>query len=76
MNAFSDLNKLTTYDIINYEILNVETLNYFLVSCALVLHATQFIPITLMGFYYVYKEGLSLKQLDKAAQEDNEYGHE
>ena len=38
-------------------------------ACAIVLHAAQFIPITLMGFYYTYKEGLSLKQLEKGALE-------
>jgi len=56
----------------------VWTLHFFKVgqaeaiSCAIVLHAAQFIPITLMGFYYLYKEGLSLKQLEKAALEENE----
>jgi len=53
------------------------TLHYFnigkaeAVSCALVLHAAQFIPITLMGFYYVWKEGLSLKQLGATTEEEN-----
>ncbi len=42
------------------------------VSCALVLHAAQFIPVTLMGFYYLYKEGLSLSQLGKEALEKSE----
>ncbi len=42
------------------------------VSCALVLHAAQFIPITLMGFYFLYKEGLSLSQLGKEALEKSE----
>ena len=41
------------------------------VSCAIVLHAAQFIPITLMGFYFLYKEGLSLKQLEREALEDD-----
>jgi uncharacterized protein (TIRG00374 family) len=41
------------------------------VSCSLVLHAAQFIPITLMGFYYLKKEHLSLKQLKKEALEEN-----
>ncbi len=40
-------------------------------SCALVLHAAQFIPITLMGFYYLKKEHLSLKQLKKEVLEEN-----
>jgi glycosyltransferase 2 family protein len=42
------------------------------VSCALVLHAAQFIPITLMGFYFLYKDGLSLSQLGKDALEKDE----
>jgi len=42
------------------------------VSCAIVLHAAQFIPITLLGFFYLYREGLSLKQLERAALEENE----
>jgi uncharacterized protein (TIRG00374 family) len=42
------------------------------VSCAIVLHAAQFIPITLMGFFYLYKEGLSLKQLEREALGGNE----
>jgi len=51
----------------------VWTLNFFKIgqsealSCAIVLHAAQFLPITLMGFYYLYKEGLSLKQLEREA---------
>nr|MBN2277706.1 flippase-like domain-containing protein [candidate division Zixibacteria bacterium] len=42
------------------------------VSCAIVLHAAQFIPITLMGFVYLYREGLSLKQLEQAALQEND----
>jgi len=42
------------------------------VSCALVLHAAQFIPVTLMGFYFLYNEGLSLSQLGKEALEKSE----
>ncbi len=38
-------------------------------SFALVLHAAQFIPITLMGFYYLRKEHLSLKNLEQEAVE-------
>ncbi len=38
-------------------------------SFALVLHAAQYIPITLMGFYYLKKEHLSLKQLEREANE-------
>lgn len=36
-------------------------------SFALVLHAAQYIPITLMGFYYLRKEHLSLKELERDA---------
>ncbi|MCP4704087.1 MAG: flippase-like domain-containing protein, partial [candidate division Zixibacteria bacterium] len=43
------------------------------VSCSLVLHAAQFIPITLMGFYYLKKEHLSLKQLKEEALEEDEH---
>ena len=43
------------------------------VSCSLVLHAAQFIPITLMGFYYLKKEHLSLKQLKEEALEKDEF---
>jgi len=55
----------------------VITLNLFkvdphnAVSCAIVLHAAQFIPITLMGFYYLKKAHLSLSQLEKEALEEN-----
>ena len=42
------------------------------VSCSLVLHAAQFIPITLMGFYYLKKEHLSLRQLKEEALEEDE----
>ena len=36
-------------------------------SFALVLHAAQYIPITLMGFYYLRKGHLSLRQLEREA---------
>jgi len=60
----------------------VWTLHYFgigadeAVSCAIVLHAAQFIPITLMGFIYLYKEGMTLKQLEKEAMKENDNGTE
>jgi uncharacterized protein (TIRG00374 family) len=38
-------------------------------SFSLVLHAAQYIPITLMGFYYLKKAHLSLKQLQTEAAE-------
>lgn len=41
-------------------------------ACAIVLHAAQFIPITLMGFYYLWKEGLSLRYLEKAVMEEQD----
>lgn len=41
-------------------------------SCALVLHAAQYIVITLMGFYFLKKEHLSLKRLELEADEPNE----
>ncbi len=37
-------------------------------ACALVLHATQYIVITLMGFYFLKKEHLSLKELEETAE--------
>lgn len=36
-------------------------------SCALVLHAAQYIVVTLMGFYFLKKEHLSLKDLEEGA---------
>ncbi len=39
-------------------------------ACALVLHATQYIVITLMGFYFLKKEHLSLKELEKTAEQN------
>ena len=38
-------------------------------SCALVLHAAQYIVVTLMGFYFLRKEHLSLKRLEEEATE-------
>jgi len=55
----------------------VWTLRYFNIdetqaaSCALVLHAAQFIPVTLLGFYYVWKEGMSLKQISSEATKNS-----
>ena len=39
-------------------------------ACALVLHAAQYIVITLMGFYFLKKEHLSLKDLEETAEQD------
>lgn len=39
-------------------------------SCALVLHAAQYIVVTLGGFYYLRKGHLSLKSLEEAAEDD------
>jgi hypothetical protein len=30
-------------------------------SYSLVYHASQFIPVTLVGFYYLWRDGLSLR---------------
>ncbi len=38
-------------------------------SCALVLHAAQYITVTLMGFYFLKKRHLSLKTLEEEATE-------
>ena len=37
-------------------------------ACALVLHAAQYIVITLMGFYFLKKEHLTLKELEEDAE--------
>ena len=37
---------------------------------ALVLHATQYIVVTLMGFYFLKKEHLSLKELEESAEKN------
>ena len=39
-------------------------------SCALVLHATQYLVVTAMGFYFLKKEHLSLKKLQQEAADD------
>ncbi len=39
-------------------------------SCALVLHAAQYIVVTLMGFYFLKKEHLSLKDLEESVSEE------
>ena len=36
-------------------------------SCAIVLHATQYIIVTMLGFYFLKKEHLSLKRLEEEA---------
>jgi uncharacterized protein (TIRG00374 family) len=38
-------------------------------ACALVMHATQFLVITLVGFYYLRREHLSLKQIEEEAEQ-------
>ncbi len=38
-------------------------------SCAIVLHVVQYLVITIMGFYYLKKEHLSLKELEEGAVE-------
>ena len=39
-------------------------------SCALVLHAAQYTVVTLMGFYFLKKEHLTLKDLEEGVVED------
>ena len=36
-------------------------------SCAIVLHATQYIMVTLMGFYFLKKEHLTLRTIEEGA---------
>jgi uncharacterized protein (TIRG00374 family) len=36
-------------------------------SCAIVMHAVQFIVVTLLGFYFLKKEHLSLRELEEGA---------
>jgi uncharacterized protein (TIRG00374 family) len=38
-------------------------------SCAIVLHVVQYLVITIMGFYFLKKEHLSLKKLEEEAAE-------
>jgi uncharacterized protein (TIRG00374 family) len=52
----------TVFTLTQYGIGKEEALSF-----ALVLHAAQYIPITLMGFYYLRKEHLSLRQLEREA---------
>lgn len=40
------------------------------VSCAIVMHATQFLVVTLMGFYYLRKEHLSLREIEAEAAQN------
>jgi hypothetical protein len=42
----------------------------------LVLHAALWLPITLLGFYYMIRKGLSWSDMDKAAQARNTLGQE
>ncbi len=37
-------------------------------SCSIVMHATQYLVITLAGFYYLRREHLSLKQIEEEAE--------
>ena len=55
----------TVYTLLQYNISQADALSF-----ALVLHAAQYIPITLMGFYYLRKSHLSLKQLEDQVVED------
>ncbi|MCK5126510.1 MAG: flippase-like domain-containing protein [candidate division Zixibacteria bacterium] len=37
-------------------------------SCSIVMHATQYLVVTLAGFYYLRREHLSLKQIEEEAE--------
>ena len=41
-------------------------------SCAIVLHVVQYVVITVMGFYFLKKEHLSLKKLGEEASQDSD----
>jgi glycosyltransferase 2 family protein len=56
----------TVWTLAQYQIPKEQALSF-----ALVLHAAQYIPITVMGFYYLKKEHLSLKKLEEAAVEED-----
>jgi len=43
-------------------------------SCAIVLHVVQYVVITTMGFYFLKKEHLSLKNLEAAAENNSAPG--
>ncbi len=58
----------TVWTLLQYKIGQEQALSF-----ALVLHAAQYIPITVMGFYYLKKEHLSLKKLEAEAV-DSEIG--
>ncbi|RKX26405.1 MAG: hypothetical protein DRP45_03655 [Candidatus Zixiibacteriota bacterium] len=55
----------TVFSLMQYGIGRADALSF-----ALVLHAAQYIPITLLGFYFLRKEHLSLKQLEDEAVEN------
>jgi glycosyltransferase 2 family protein len=40
-------------------------------SCALVMHATQYLVVTLVGFYYLRREHLSLKEIEQEVKSDD-----
>ncbi|MBK7141136.1 MAG: flippase-like domain-containing protein [bacterium] len=52
----------TVWTLLSYNISREQALSF-----ALVLHAAQYIPITVMGFYFLRKEHLSLKKLEADA---------
>jgi len=55
----------TVWTLVNYGVDKEHALSF-----ALVLHAAQYIPITLMGFYYLRKAHLSLSTLEEQAAVD------
>jgi uncharacterized protein (TIRG00374 family) len=56
----------TVWTLMRYNITGEQALSF-----ALVLHAAQYIPITIMGFYFLRKEHLSLKKLEADAVSDD-----
>lgn len=52
----------TVWTLMQYQISKEQALSF-----AIVLHAAQYIPITVMGFYFLRKEHLSLKKLEAEA---------
>lgn len=52
----------TVWTLLQYNVSKEQALSF-----AIVLHAAQYIPITVMGFYFLRKEHLSLKRLEAEA---------
>ncbi len=41
-------------------------------ACGMALHATQFIPITIIGMIYFWKEHLSFKEISSVQEEESQ----